>query len=617
MRRIGTAAVLIVWLFIALFPLGLVPPRQSLAAPSGATLRLRPARTAAESEDPLRDFVSAVKKHTDALQDSFVIQVGEELKEVLLSGSGLYSGDSWMLSEILENCGVFSYRVFTMGQSLGLVNIRYYAGVRILHAYRNDRIASLDSREKAALAEALRIVSMARGTALEKERMIHDALCERITYFTDDEAYDEKDCAVGALLNGLADCDGYSDAFYLCCNLAGIPTLHQVGNVDPSLFYEVPDWAGGAHMWNLVQLDGVWVGVDVTWDDRNDSVFHMYYNIGSAQLGETHRWSPQAMAVVMEEESPNALRDPDLRWYTVSDWDGLYSLLVDLSARRPERVCLRMPPEMNPWKNANRLGRAVFTAAVIDFSWDLTKTGAELSVIEYPDEFGICANEEEVLSYIEDRAREDCRKYRVYFAPELSKRLFADHQRNLSALLVRTRLKNPFGFAAGEEAGMIVFKNAQYVDRAAELVTVRSWDEVYAALAANSRTRTERLAIAWPGSDELKENSGELSTLVNATGVRSFSWTLRKGVAFLYDLEYYPGFAICSSEAEVADYLGQCAAARSGEIRIYCASRELYDILHQNSSARFYELLRDAGCESTALLCQDECRMLLVEAPLW
>lgn len=65
------------------------------------------------------------------------------------------------------------------------------------------------------------------GGAVEKERYIHDALCGRIGYYTNDESGEAKDCAEGALLDGLADCDGYADAMVLCCGLAGIPCRYM------------------------------------------------------------------------------------------------------------------------------------------------------------------------------------------------------------------------------------------------------------------------------------------------------------------------------------------------------------------------------------------------------
>ncbi len=50
-------------------------------------------------------------------------------------------------------------------------------------------------------------------------------------------------------------CEGYSRAFKVLCNKVGIPCVLSTGD------------AGGAHMWNYVELEEEWYAVDVTWND--------------------------------------------------------------------------------------------------------------------------------------------------------------------------------------------------------------------------------------------------------------------------------------------------------------------------------------------------------------
>jgi len=60
----------------------------------------------------------------------------------------------------------------------------------------------------------------------------------------------------GVFLEGRAVCEGYSKAFKLLCDRAGIPcyTVYGVAN-------------GESHSWNHVELEGEWYLVDCTWDD--------------------------------------------------------------------------------------------------------------------------------------------------------------------------------------------------------------------------------------------------------------------------------------------------------------------------------------------------------------
>ncbi len=57
-------------------------------------------------------------------------------------------------------------------------------------------------------------------------------------------------------------CDGYSEAFQLLMNMAGIPCVHVCAYPE--------DYSEG-HQWNKVQLDGVWYNVDLTWADTSGS----------------------------------------------------------------------------------------------------------------------------------------------------------------------------------------------------------------------------------------------------------------------------------------------------------------------------------------------------------
>lgn len=727
---------------------------------------------ARDREDPLHIFVEAMEEHTDNLEESFTIRVSEELKELLMEDCGIGSDGKMLLAEIRTNCGAFSFQYYWSGNTLCMENLLYYAGKRILHAYQSEQLSSLDERERQTLDEALRIVSSVHGTELGKERMIHDALCDRITYYTDAESHDEKDCAVGALLNGLADCDGYSDAFYLCCNLAGIPVKYQHGNTYPQTEGEAPDETEGTHMWNLVKINGTWVSTDVTWDDRDNGISYMYYNIGSQRLQETHFWNQEAALIIPEENTLNSVRDPDIAWFSVSDWDSLYESLAAASELRRSRFCVLTSQEMDLKAESDRFSQLIWSTGVTDFSWELTKTGAELSGIEYDERFKICSTEAEAIAFVEECAREESRDFHLYFAPELAKRLFSDEHRALEILLVRTRLNNPFYYSyieeygkvefeeaaydqeaakpiyvnswdtvndalvensrkqAGklalicqdplnlteykdqlnimifstgvsgfswtfgkgvvllsdlkyyntftvcsteaevlefvekcareesrefrlyftpelakrlfsddhralealliktrlndpfyysylEEYGNVEFKNAEYDPEAAEYVYVRSWEAVYAALAENSRERTGKLALICLDSLDLGNNRDRLNTTVYSTGVKSYLWSFGKDVVLLYDMKYYDSFAVCAEEAEVKEYLEERASSRGSEIRVYCATQELYDYLHQDQSARFFALLEQAGCRNTTITCFIDYRLLTVGEARW
>lgn len=85
------------------------------------------------------------------------------------------------------------------------------------------------------------------------------------------------------MLDHKAECDGYSDAFYLLCSLAGIKVGLQYGYIE-----------NGTHQWNTVMINGSWYFTDVTWDDVDYSsnkkmATYRYYHVGGNFL-ETHQW---------------------------------------------------------------------------------------------------------------------------------------------------------------------------------------------------------------------------------------------------------------------------------------------------------------------------------------
>ena len=196
----------------------------------------------------------------------------------------------------------------------------YYPGYAILCAVRAGKEDRLPPIWKATLLSARQMVSSVHGTDEEMALSIHDMLCRHITYRIDDTT-DSDDCCVGAVLNGEANCDGYSDAFLLLCGLKGIPVRLIDGDARRvSTPNEDP-----AHMWNLILLNGLWRGVDVTWDDSGNGISYENYNMGWDRMLENYRF----ITVFMPD---NMLRTTDLKdrpvpEFRVKDVDGVCDAL--------------------------------------------------------------------------------------------------------------------------------------------------------------------------------------------------------------------------------------------------------------------------------------------------
>ncbi len=117
------------------------------------------------------------------------------------------------------------------------------------------------------------IVAAAKASGGVKEQIeyVNQYICDNTVYSFGNEVKDGKNVetpaaayistAYGSLVNGKAICGGYSMGFKAVMDRLGIPCVCVQG-------YSIhDDGTSEAHMWNVVQLEGMWYNVDVTWND--------------------------------------------------------------------------------------------------------------------------------------------------------------------------------------------------------------------------------------------------------------------------------------------------------------------------------------------------------------
>ncbi len=211
----------------------------------------------------------------------------------------------------------------------------FVPGYAILRAVRmgcEDRLPAVLGK---TLRAAEKMVSGVSGTDREMSLAIHDLLCRHITYRIDDSTEDD-DCCIGAILYGQANCDGYADAFLLLCGLKGIPVRLVDGDSrkvsDP---FEDP-----GHMWNLVFLDGLWRGVDVTWDDSEDSISYENYNMGLDRMRQNYTWLTDFMPSDLVRATD--LTDRPVPEYSVKSGDEVCAALREAAEMNAAKAILWM-----------------------------------------------------------------------------------------------------------------------------------------------------------------------------------------------------------------------------------------------------------------------------------
>ncbi|MBE6956482.1 MAG: transglutaminase domain-containing protein [Ruminococcaceae bacterium] len=168
-----------------------------------------------------------------------------------------------------------------------------FPGHRIVQAHASGDTSQLTADEVQALGIAEQMVAQARAQTsdpLELELLLYDMLRERTTYYNEDTDRSDEDelpryrTAVGALVDGRANCQGCADGFYTLACLAGFRVDRMSGLLN-----------GEPHEVNTIYLDGAWYVVDATATlEQAKGAEQVYprFNAGVDMCGSLS-WSPE------------------------------------------------------------------------------------------------------------------------------------------------------------------------------------------------------------------------------------------------------------------------------------------------------------------------------------
>lgn len=93
----------------------------------------------------------------------------------------------------------------------------------------------------------------------EKEKYIHDFICENVTYDKLKKAYSHE--IIGPLGHGVGVCEGIAKSVKVLCDALGIWCMIALcgNNPEKGIKYR--------HTWNIVKMDGKYYHLDVTFDN--------------------------------------------------------------------------------------------------------------------------------------------------------------------------------------------------------------------------------------------------------------------------------------------------------------------------------------------------------------
>lgn len=136
-----------------------------------------------------------------------------------------------------------------------------------------SEIAAQRERFDARVNEILSLISYDMSD-FKKALIIHDEIALTCSYLEEAETSD-KVTAYDCLINGLANCQGYSGAYSYLLSLAGVSS-------------EIVESSEMFHVWNSVCIDGEFYNVDLTWNDpvpdKPGRVDHRYFLLSNAAI---------------------------------------------------------------------------------------------------------------------------------------------------------------------------------------------------------------------------------------------------------------------------------------------------------------------------------------------
>lgn len=295
---------------------------------SGCTLAeleaiIPPSNSASDGGETTQDPVIEPSKQEPATEPSEpALDSGEvddlvELRDFMhanieagnLKFSFVYNGKETLYAQQIAQMTSAAYIEFLLEDDVYHITVTQYPGDQIVDAYLSGDTSQLDDAELEAMDMALDMVEQAKQQATndwELELLIHDMLADHITYYDGNRDYTDPDdiprnlTVVGALLDGKANCQGYTDAFYTLASMAGFRVYRMNVNT--------PD---DFHIVNTIYLDGQWYVVDVTYDDQDNSGYtsHRLFNAGTDMIGE-YTWPEE------KEIYPIATQSDSLQYYS-------------------------------------------------------------------------------------------------------------------------------------------------------------------------------------------------------------------------------------------------------------------------------------------------------------
>ena len=192
--------------------------------------------------------------------------------------SGLTRDDAWYAMDFIVNEAPELCAFYRNGSRI----VERNGGLEIELAYNLPL-----STQQRFMTDIARTVKSFKGKGDSRGiRAIHDNIIRTFEYGWSDVG--DTQLAYYALLAKKAVCNGYAQTMVMYAHFAGYTCSYIDGDVlDDNGAYS------GRHAWNIACIDGRYVWLDATWDDKGKKAASTWYALDSASMRKTHRPDPE------------------------------------------------------------------------------------------------------------------------------------------------------------------------------------------------------------------------------------------------------------------------------------------------------------------------------------
>lgn len=302
---------------------------------------------------------------------------GNNIFHVILT-NGLRLDDKWEFSKLApsnyDDCSEPKI-ISTDGTNTKMIyKLREYPGTKVANAYLSKYGADIAWRnftaaERELYNRALYIVNNANklSNPIAKERYIHDEICCRADFYSEGDMRNQPRyiTAIGALVDGKANCQGFSDAFYMLGRMCGL-NVGRISGKNGDI----------QHQWNTITFDdGKTYCVDVSYADKitvfgeKRKIFtYTHFNAPLEIMNLTHSAQWDVMAPNLQRKIDNRYAFRSLYGLAQANTvqEGLNLVANKLSKENYKIFRVMVPAEKNfsQWTDFNNYLKKIYSKEV-------------------------------------------------------------------------------------------------------------------------------------------------------------------------------------------------------------------------------------------------------------